>query len=609
MHPKRTWAGLRNGSARRVSSGKRRRNGTPERTSYVANKREEEVPIEVRQMRRAVHQFGLVGGEDYDSKEDRLQQILDRLPADVGTTLIFAKNTQQASAVVERCKRKALLSAAKGRAERVKAVFDGAGDEESFPWACGRCTLENAWMTEECRACGTRRGFFPKVSVVALDDKAGRASQWTVASCQILINYDLPRSLGEYLRRLSAIDTVESFNPRFPRVVYTFLEEPQLKNRTAKDLVELLKTTQRHVPASKKAEIDSALGLIDTTEEDEDWEEEEEDDEDWDDDDWEACDCAHCRGSILGSLSYHPLLEMPDFKHKAMSGIEVVRLPLKALEDFDKAVPFIAPRVSGHCCTLICLHCLNVHTPWDGWEQFFAPNELTGTMRVVLVLAEGVSWHEYPDCALLGAGGSAWIDILDMDSMDRSDMLLERLVDHEAALLNGHSERIVLMGMSQGGGQSMLRFLRSKILLGGWVGSVCHVPTAPHTPRSRDPLLVSSRPTVNRSRPVRLLAGESDCVFAPSLVLSDAARLRDVGGFTDVQVELRKGLAHEGPLPEEAPKKKGLMRSLSTKDLSDSALRRAKSFAKAEKACPDLLFLQRHLPSMVDFTTPGPETC
>lgn len=27
-----------------------------------------QVPIEVRQMRRAVHQFGLVGGEDYDSK-------------------------------------------------------------------------------------------------------------------------------------------------------------------------------------------------------------------------------------------------------------------------------------------------------------------------------------------------------------------------------------------------------------------------------------------------------------------------------------------------------------------------------------------------------------
>merc|ERR1711871_1925102 len=120
--------------------------------------------------------------------------------------------------------------------------------------------------------------------------------------------------------------------------------------------------------------------------------------------------------------------------HKEMPGIEVVRLPLKALEDFDKAVPFIAPRIIGHACTLICLHCLYAHTPWDGWEQFFAPAVLAETMRVVLVLADGVSWHEYPDSALLVAGGSAWVDILDMDSMDRSDLLLERLVDHEAAL-------------------------------------------------------------------------------------------------------------------------------------------------------------------------------
>ena len=28
-------------------------------------------------------------------------------------------------------------------------------------------------------------------------------------------------------------------------------------------------------------------------------------------------------------------------------------------------------------------------------------------MRVVLVLADGVSWHDYPDSALLGAGASA----------------------------------------------------------------------------------------------------------------------------------------------------------------------------------------------------------
>ncbi|CAK9077759.1 unnamed protein product [Durusdinium trenchii] len=50
--------------------------------------------------------------------------ILDRLPADSGTSLVFAKNAQQASAVVERCKRKALLEAAKGRAERVQVRLD-----------------------------------------------------------------------------------------------------------------------------------------------------------------------------------------------------------------------------------------------------------------------------------------------------------------------------------------------------------------------------------------------------------------------------------------------------------------------------------------------------
>jgi hypothetical protein len=165
-------------------------------------------------------------------------------------------------------------------------------------------------------------------------------------------------------------------------------------------MVELLKCTRKRVRPSKKAEIDSALELIDYSNEDQEEDDEEEGDDDEDDD--EACDCAHCRGSILGSTSYHPLLPVPGVVHNAMTGIEVVRLPIKGLEDFDKTVPFIAPRVIGHSCTLICLHCLNVHTPWDGWEQFFAPPELTGTMRVVLVLADGLSWHDYPDSALLG---------------------------------------------------------------------------------------------------------------------------------------------------------------------------------------------------------------
>lgn len=582
-------------------------------------------------MKRAVHQFGFVGGEDYDSKEARLQQLLDRLPEDSGTTIIFCTAASQATvtSAVERCKRKALAAAARCRAERVKAASTaqdsdvaggagvGASREEMGLWQCGRCTLENGWLADECLACGARRGAFPKVSVCIAEQAGGRNATWSASSCQIIINYEMPRSSAEYVRRLAAFEQQEAVNLRTPLVAYTFVEEKELKGRQGREMVELLKCTRKCVRPSKKAEIDSALELIDYSNEGEEEDDEEEGDDGEDDD--EACDCAHCRGSILGSTSYHPLLPVPGVVHNAMTGIEVVRLPIKGLEDFDKTVPFIAPRVIGHSCTLICLHCLNVHTPWDGWEQFFAPPELTGTMRVVLVLADGLSWHDYPDSALLGAGGSSWVDILDMDSMDRSDMLLERLVDYEAALLNGQSERIVLMGMSQGGGQSMLRFLRSKIRLGGWVGSVCHVPTAPHTPRSRDPVTARGRPTVNQDRPVRLLAGESDSVFTPGLVLGDAARLRDVGGFTDVEVEVRSGLAHEGPLDEYKPaepaspakqavSKRGGRAEAAAPDAI--ALQRAKSFLKAEKQQPDLLFVQRWLPSMVDFTsTSNPEVC
>jgi len=569
-------------------------------------------------MRRVVHQFGLVGGSDLDSKEDRLQQLLERLPADTGATLVFVTAASAASvrATIDTCRRKALAAAARGRAGRFKAAVSKPsaepGSDEMGEWTCGRCTLENSWLADECKACGARRGAFPKVSVIVADGQASR-STWAPESCQIIINYDMPRC-SDYVRRLNALQPQEAYNPREPRVAYTFAEESQLKSRHGREIVELLKTVRKCVEPAKAAEIESALELIDYSEEDEQQEEEEEEDGENEEED-EGCDCAYCRGSLLGSTSYHPLLPVPGVVHSAMSGVEVVRLPLRALEDFDKAVPFIAPRVSGHSCTMICLHCLNVHTPWDGWEQFFAPPELRGTMRVVLVLADGVSWHEYPDSALLGCGGSSWVDILDMDSMDRSDMLLERLVDHEAALLNGQSERIVLMGMSQGGGQSMLRFLRSKISLGGWIGSVCHVPTAPHTPRDRDPLIVSGRPTVNRNRPVRLLAGESDTVFTPGLVLGDAARLRDVGGFTDVEVELRSGLAHEGPLEDYKPPKplkadSPTGKGSTSKSARPAELRRAKSFSKAMWSCPDLLFLQHYLPSMVDFTSSSaPEVC
>ena len=42
----------------------------------------------------------------------------------------------------------------------------------------------------------------------------------------------------------------------------------------------------------------------------------------------------------------------------------------KKLSTFQSAAPW-GDSAGG-------LHCLNVHTPWDGWEQFFAPSQLTG---------------------------------------------------------------------------------------------------------------------------------------------------------------------------------------------------------------------------------------
>jgi len=264
------------------------------------------------------------------------------------------------------------------------------------------------------------------------------------------------------------------------------------------------------------------------------------------------------------------------------AGVEVVRLQQSALEDLPRAAPLIAPRLSGHVGTVICLHCLNCHTPWDGWEHLFAMPEL-GSLRVVFLLADELSWHDYADVGSIGSGGVAWMDILDIEAMNRSDKLLDRLIDHEAELLGGHSERIVLMGTSQGGGQSMLRFLRSKKRLGGWLGTVCHAPTSPHTTRESDPLLALGRPLVNCDRPMRLMAGEEDCVFPAGLVLRDADRLRRVGGFLDLEVLVQPGMGHEGFREGCAP----------VLQKAEPALRQAQIEA------PELIYLRQNLPKML----------
>jgi predicted esterase len=272
--------------------------------------------------------------------------------------------------------------------------------------------------------------------------------------------------------------------------------------------------------------------------------------------------------------------------------VEVVRIPLRALEAkgaaWEALAALTAPKLGDHACTVICLHNLNEHTPWDGGEYLFALPPGYGTVRVVFVLADACSWHDYPDVSSY-YGGVAWVDILDMRSMDRTDLLIERLVEHEISLLGGQSERVVLMGMSQGGGQSMLRFLRSRQPLGGWIGCVCHVPTAPHVPLRSDPLLAEAGrwPFANAERPMRLLSGELDSTFPAQLVLRDIARLRRAG-FTDVQVEIRKGLQHEGMLDRIQAEERG-------EDLGwEPPL--------------ELVYLQSQLPSMVrPFSSSPPE--
>jgi len=517
----------------------------------------------------------------------------------------------QAGVVLERCRRKAgAVQAAAARVSRKRSIqvptpsggclIDAtvgesiAAETEEDPdvWICGHCTMQNKTnATGVCNLCGTRRHAFPEVTIVA-----GKDVDIDEMSSQVVINYELPTAT-EYVRRLSALVPAKQRPPMPLRVAYTLVDEKDMKGRRAKDMCQLLRAAQQGVDRAKATEFDSVLDFFENM----DYEEEEEDEEEEDEDEDDDCDCTYCRGGMLGCTSFHT---MPNVNPRRgvlgkTSGVEVVRVPLRALEDMDKAVPFIAPRVVEHQCTLICLHCLFAHTPWDGWEQFFAPPELNGTIRVVMVLAEDTSWHEYHDHGLLCAGGAPWMDILNMDSMNRTDALLEELINHEAALLNGHSERIVLMGMSQGGGQSMLRFLRSPIRLGGWIGSVCHVPTVPHTPRQHDPLL--GGPAVNRDRPVRLLAGELDKVFPPGIILRDAARLRNVGGFTDVQVEVRSEMEHEGLTSEAKLESDSPVMSPtgSKKARTSEAIKLAAKMRRAERDAPDLFFVQKHLPQMV----------
>lgn len=474
----------------------------------------------------AAHQFGLVGGKDYDSREARLLQILDRLPADGSLAVVFADVTSYAAvqATVDRCLQK--------RSDRDVHPAMDQWSLRRIPTPCRKAVLHKS-APKGCDAA-----VVPRVKV-----SFGRAPELPQepGGCQYLINFDPPASGIEYLRRLKVLDA--SQQGASVGVLYTFVEEKQLSSKPIRDIIDLLSRAKRAAAVdpslggvAKAAELDSSLRQLAN-----DWGEEEGAENGVDGKDSDLCDCPHCRGGSMASISYHGA------SRGKPPCVEVVRLPQRCLEDFAKTAPLVAPKLCDHSCTVVCLHNLNVHTPWDGSEHLFALPPGFGSVRVVMVLANDCSWHEYLDAGCF-MGGAAWIDIMDPVTMDATDKLIAKLVDHEISLLGGHSERLVLMGCSQGGGQSMLRFLRSQRKLGGWIGSVCHAPTAPHLPRATDPLAGDHRSLANCSTPMRLLAADQDSTFGRTLLERDVQRLRTVGGFTDVRMDILEGHGHEGPV-------------------------------------------------------------
>lgn len=481
-------------------------------------------------MSSAVHQFGLVGnGEDYDSKETRLKQLLERIE---GPAIIFASTTQACMSIQQ------IIEESRAALEKTQPDHDATlCNSPLSDWP--RLKTKNGRSDSIKLECSDVAAAFPCITVEARDSRPYRGP----ASYRCVINYDLPQSGKKYLEYLTALGGGPACEPL--GYVYTFVQEKELGSKRLSPIIGLLQRVRQAAERSGDrgmvAEALSALQQLGAVQDEEEEEEEEEEELDPDNkahnDDDEDCDCGWCRSHC--SIAYYT--SKGPSRGRSKPSVEVVRIPIRALEDLDGIKSMIAPRLE-HSCTLICLHPMMFHDPWDSFEHCFALPEGLGTIRVVLVLAKGCSWHEYPDHGTL-MGGVAWVDILDWDSMSKTDSLLEGLVNYEISMLGGTSHRVFLAGTSQGGGQSFLRFIRSKEQLGGWIGGVCHAPTAPHLPRQHD--VVGKQQLANAGRPVRLLCGESDSVFPPSLVLRDVERLRTVGGFNNIKVDVTPGLHHE----------------------------------------------------------------
>jgi hypothetical protein len=538
----------------------------------------------------AIHQFTLVGGADYESKELRLEETLARLPPGSGTAVVVADKgaTSAVEAIVARHRAaSAQVGLAKSHNSKLLEIDSNASTRASNADSGSEEVITESSVSAIAQ---------PVAILVSDSSNNSKGHALDLSNCQFIINYSFPTSGRKYLEQVAQL----SLSSAETRVIFTLVDESDLGSRRCREVMALIRRAKKAAEAhssmagvGKIAEFQAALQQLDPKDdEEEEGEEEKGGEEEWDD----SCDCCHCQGSKIGSRSYHA----PD--KCGTPRVEAVHVHLRALENMAVLSPVIASGLKDHVCTLVCLHCLYCHTPWDGDEDLFALPDGMGAVRVVFVLAEGVKWHEYPDSGSL-YGGTPWSDMLDMASMDKTDQLLEKLVDHEIDLLNGHSERLMMMGVSQGGCQAMLRFLRSRQKLGGWIGGVTHAPTMPHTPQDQDPLLGSWRSSVNCGQPLRFLAGGADSVFPPAMILRDAERLRTVGGFTDIKVEVAEGLAHDDYLPDTSPVKNSKSDSKSNKNSKNQKPSREEAI---RRRAPDLHFMRKHLPAMLGLA-PAPD--
>eukprot|EP00927_Polykrikos_kofoidii_P076729 TRINITY_DN7376_c0_g1_i1.p1 TRINITY_DN7376_c0_g1~~TRINITY_DN7376_c0_g1_i1.p1 ORF type:complete len:603 (-),score=102.82 TRINITY_DN7376_c0_g1_i1:37-1791(-) len=535
-------------------------------TRKVPKRASAQTSPEVRAILASAHQFGYVDarGEDYDDKRERAVQLLARLSG----SILFVAAEQHIENVC----------LALGSALKIALNQEGAWDGESFEW---RPAAQSSFL--ELRKSGG--GALPGVAKrrVALGS-ARRLAAGDALGFQTIVFYDISNGAADYVRPLLQGRGTRC-QASAPSHVYTMVDVAEFGTPRCKSIALALRRARK--AAERCGDQEKATELLlsvqnlgyeqeQTEEEGEDEDEEEEEEEEADDGagEWLPRISDYFAGQC--SVSYHAseICAPGD----APFAVEVVRLPLRVLPRLSAVRSVIRPRFR-HACTVVCLHNFNTLGPWDCYEHLFAlprGSPSSGFVRVVMVLADDGRYHDYPD---LGAyqSGTPWLDVIDPSSMVETDVLLEKLVDAEIKYV-GDSRRVVLFGKSQGGGQALFRLMRSRQKLGGCISAMSHVPTMPHIPCFADPLTGGSPqqgPFVNSSTPVRMLHGDIDQIFSPTMVLKGAQRLCKLGGFTDVEVEVKEGLDHENLF-----KKDGL-------------------FADPDGPPPELTFLRKHLPGMV----------